>query len=935
MQYLHHSDELRDPLEVEFTDGAGGPLRLDLAGQEWQPSHSSLRYSVGETGTIEEHRWITEDDVAVVRFAVRGLPRFGVRWRSPLASDPVGDLARYTVVPLGGLATERVLSSSVLRRGDAQSPIYFEAEAPARQVGAEGADRQAAASGEAVLGQGFGGVAGHEAAYAFMSTGVGAWTLLARYARGAEGPAQFSVQVQETGRGLLECESTGGWGEAEEHFRIARLDLGEIVEGASELVVTALADDGNTNFDGFFLVRTENAGDRLPARRSWRDLDPMRGALRLPGGRVVVDGVPFAILPPMAAQGVYRPGEPIPVPGEGKRLHLLALPVGPEAEISCAGRTVGLGPRRATLADHAFSLLVPEQGELDLLTKDCVVLAATRERTLPGGASFDRRGHLRLFGVGTEVRLSMRGLDEPWRVAVPEDGEVRFHLALEITGPAAPGAPTVAALAGDDPLTAHIERYTSWFALLCPRLYAADAFLHRLWTYRWFLVRHNLARPGAGYLPGAAVFEGRHGSWYPQAISFSAPHIIAESRWLNDPTIFRSVLAAHAAAQDEIGVFRNARVDWRGFRYTNWIPEAAVEAFKVHPDRDALRDALPALSRNVEGLARAFDADGDGLLCAGDHYATGMEFQPSFWAHVEFDNTQPPARLERPDFNSYLYGNALAVAAAARHVEREDLATRLEALGATVRDAVLQKLWHEEDGFFYAVREGDDEPARCKEIVGFYPFRFGLPPDDARYARALATLVDPAQFWTTVPVASCSKQVPAYSAAVRQWPGPGGMVAPNMWNGPTWPHAVSVVADAMAVVLRRYDQRAFQARKLGELLQRYALFHCEDRDRARLLLREYGDGESGAGEGCPDYLHSTFNDLIIRHALGIVPRFDEVLEVRPLAVGLGDLSVEDLPYHGHRIGVAIRGERLIVTIDGEVAGEGNADRGLGLSGMLR
>jgi hypothetical protein len=191
--------------------------------------------------------------------------------------------------------------------------------------------------------------------------------------------------------------------------------------------------------------------------------------------------------------------------------------------------------------------------------------------------------------------------------------------------------------------------------------------------------------------------------------------------------------------------------------------------------------------------------------------------------------------------------------------------------------------------------------------------------------------------------------VPVFSAAVQQWPGPGGVVQPCMWNGPSWPHATSLVIDAVARVVRGTSEpnaRLFAARAadgsplsdarfLGELMRRYARFHCEGGDPARPLLREYGDADSGRNWGCADYLHSTFNDLVIRHWAGLVPRFDNTLEVRPLDLGLGDVRIDEIAYHGRKVSIALAGDVLEVFVDGKSVGKGNAGEGLAVDGALR
>lgn len=929
--YVQHTPGLTDVLRIELVDAAGTVLPVEVTGREWQPSHSTVRYSVGGGGHIVEHKWITDDDVLVTRLRVRGIAEFGVRWSSPIAEEPTGDLRRFTPVSLARLANEDLRTSSALRIGTATTPVWIEAEDAERRGGACHVERRAAASGGSVLRD---GAAGGEASYAFLSPGEGRWTLVARYTRTEPDEARLSVTVRGADAGELRCPPTAGGGGSESDFGLATLALGAIAAGPSELRIAWNGELAGTALDGFFLLPSTEGAPALPPREQWRSLDPMRGALVLPGGRITVHGVPFAVLPPMGPQGVVSE-EPIDVGGSGAVLHVLAIPLAADASLSCGGVTRRLGARARTLQDSAVALEVPAAGDLRLHAQRCVVIAATREDVRARGDVEVRRGYREWHGIGTEVRASLHGLVQPWHVSAPGDRDVELTFAVECTGDRVPMVATQRAVAGDA-LARHVRAYASWFAERAPRLRASDELLQRLWTYRWFLVRHALAWPEAGYLRGGPVlYEGRHGSWYPRVITFSTPHIVAETRWLADSSLFLGNVRALVAAQTESGELPNLTVDTRRGRYDNWLPAAVVDAFAVHDDARALEQMLPALMRQVEGTAAAFDPDGDGLLVSQDHYATGMEFQPAFWAFADYDDSKPPAQLARPDLNSYHFANASALAAAAAWLQRDGDAARMAQLAERTEQAVLAKLWHAEDGFFYSARAADGALARCKEVVGCYPIRFGIATAGGGHGAALAALLDPAQFWTAFPPASCSQEVPAYSAAVQRWPAAGGVTAPCMWNGPTWPHAVSVAADALASALREREQSAVRPAQLGDLLRRYALFHCEGGDPKRPLLREYGNADTGEGQGCPDYLHSTFIDLLIRHAAGLVPRFDDVLQVRPLALRLGDLEIEDLPYHGHRVGIAIRGDELTVTLDGEVAGQGSAQRGLTLAGVVR
>ena len=55
-----------------------------------------------------------------------------------------------------------------------------------------------------------------------------------------------------------------------------------------------------------------------------------------------------------------------------------------------------------------------------------------------------------------------------------------------------------------------------------------------------------------------------------------------------------------------------------------------------------------------------------------------------------------------------------------------------------------------------------------------------------------------------------------------------------MWNGPTWPHAISLVAQGLGRVLRRSGERGAVSRDgLFELLSRYTLAHYQGTDDRR------------------------------------------------------------------------------------------------------
>jgi hypothetical protein len=135
------------------------------------------------------------------------------------------------------------------------------------------------------------------------------------------------------------------------------------------------------------------------------------------------------------------------------------------------------------------------------------------------------------------------------------------------------------------------------------------------------------------------------------------------------------------------------------------------------------------------------------------------------------------------------------------------------------------------------------------------------------------------------------------------------------WNGPAWPFATSIALTAMANVLNRGAQDTITLRDYFATLQTYVKSQHRTLDDGRKipwidenlepftgiwLARDlklnkgtfYGRGDH--------YNHSSFADLIVTGLIGLRPRADDVVEVRPLLPeGAWDwFCLDAVPYHG-------------------------------------
>ncbi|UCD30481.1 MAG: hypothetical protein JSV03_08445, partial [Planctomycetota bacterium] len=429
-------------------------------------------------------------------------------------------------------------------------------------------------------------------------------------------------------------------------------------------------------------------------------------------------------------------------------------------------------------------------------------------------------------------------------------------------------------------LQEHRAVYQQWFNRNCPQFECDDPYITKLYWYRWFVARHCLSRAATGNLPEPYFFEGTHQSHFPRLIAFSSPHIISEVRWLRDPRYaFGQVISHCRNADDEYGFFISTRINRKGGEYNNWIAKSAWEAFWIHPDRGRLEEIIDKLARDVLGTLAKFDTDGDKLPTPKNHWTTGMEFQPAFFFFNDYDNTKPDAPLERGDFAAYIHGNAKAVAEAYRFLGKRKQTDRFEQIADEIRRSCLAKMWDKNDSFCYAIRESDDAIARCKEIVGFYPFVTGLFPNRPSYTAAMRYLIDPNEFWVPFPPATVTRKCPAYTPKIETWPAAGGRTHGCMWNGPNWPHATSLMLDVVATVIQNYDQPYVKPEHFWHMLERYTHLQFEDDDLNRPYITEYYNSDTGEPDpnGCPDYFHSTYCDLIIKYVVGLQPTNSEEL----------------------------------------------------------
>jgi hypothetical protein len=597
--------------------------------------------------------------------------------------------------------------------------------------------------------------------------------------------------------------------------------------------------------------------------------------------------------------------------------------------------------------------------------------AALRVRVAsPAVYADDGRGIIAVFDQGG----GMFRMEAPPRAAKLHETDVTYRLAAAL-GPSesfrvekTPGGPTVHidASAGqtiaftctlaigtiedhataaqrrwtatDGGLSRQLAEYQAWFDANVAYFDCSDPWVTKMYYHRAYNLRKNTLDPKLGRMQWKTQAEGRWRSgWYPNVISYGGGHQVREARWLRDKSYAQGHLRTFAENQKADGVYPShvKPAGPQGGQYTDWITSSAWDAHLVHPDREFLAAVADKLADNARGWQKVYDLDGDGLLLVDSHWWTGMEYQPSFFYFSDykpaknFHEPENKVSLDRVDLTAYNFGNAVAVARIYREVGQPDKAREFDDLAAKIAAAVRAKMWDKTERFFYSLKHGDGAKADVKEVIGVYPFYFGMLPlgSPERYEAAWQSILDPEQFWTPWPVASASKKCPAYSQT--NWPG-DGRAAGCMWNGPTWPHANSIVMTAMARTLREGRASSLKSRKpienrrlkienaptthrspltadhLWDLYYSFTKAQYRDQDPTYPWTGEFYHGETGNWKTAErDYNHSTWLDILIPEILGLVPRADDVLEIDPLVPPekLTHFLLDGQHYRGHDVTV--------------------------------
>jgi hypothetical protein len=452
----------------------------------------------------------------------------------------------------------------------------------------------------------------------------------------------------------------------------------------------------------------------------------------------------------------------------------------------------------------------------------------------------------------------------------------------------------------------------AWMSKNVPLLECPDKAIEETYFFRWWTFRKHLKETPDGFVVTEFLppvpWAGKHNT-----ISCAAAHHFREGRWLNDSRYL-----------DDYARFWLRR-GGEPRRYSFWIADSLLAQAKVSGRFDLCLELLPDLIANYEAWENT-QRDPNGLFWQQDD-RDGMECSIS-------GRLAPRELGYRATINSYMYGDALAIAEIADRAGDADSAVLFRQRAADTRRLTQEHLWDSEARFFKVLPRIDHPTlSDVRELHGYTPWYFNLPDTDN--SDAWLQLFDPKGFHAPFGPATAEQRHPGFAV-----PSEGRAC---QWNGPSWPFSTAVTLTAMANLLNDYTQEVVSRDDFYRTLKIYTQSHRLRLDDGRdvpwidenldpftgewlaraFQKKTWQDGKANPAKGeerGKDYNHSTYCDLIINGLIGIRPQEDDTIAINPLAPDTWDyFCLDGVSYHGRAI-------TILFDRTGQKYGKGNGLR---------
>jgi len=441
---------------------------------------------------------------------------------------------------------------------------------------------------------------------------------------------------------------------------------------------------------------------------------------------------------------------------------------------------------------------------------------------------------------------------------------------------------------------------SAWMRENIPLFDCPQENFRELYYYRWWTLRKHIKRTPVGYGMTEFLIDRSYADRY-NLIACAIGHHVMESRWLRDTTYLHQILRTWYYGNDGQAMTKMNK-------FSSWNPYAVLEMWKVQGDTAFMLSLKPRLEEEYERWEQTNRLP-SGLYWQGD-VQDGMEESISGGRKKQY---------ARPTINSYMFGNAKALAWMNQMTGDQAKRKRYEQKADTLKKLIETWLWNPDHQFF-ETRRGDigDTLAQVREAIGYIPWYFNLPASNSKYDVAWQQLVDEQGFSAPYGLTTAERRHPEFRSHG---------VGKCEWDGAVWPFATSQTLTALANYLNSLGTVP------NEFFRQMERYVESQHHRGRPYIGEYLDETNGSWlmgdrERSRYYNHSTFNDLMITGICGLRPQTDGSIVVNPLVPQdkWDYFCLDGVSYRGHCLTIIWdkdgqryhQGTGLTLMVDGKI-----------------
>jgi hypothetical protein len=438
----------------------------------------------------------------------------------------------------------------------------------------------------------------------------------------------------------------------------------------------------------------------------------------------------------------------------------------------------------------------------------------------------------------------------------------------------------------------------TWMRQQVPWFDSSDKSFEETYYFRWYAWKKHLVKTPHGYvitewLPKPEAPDGNYG-----ALPDAAPFHIAEARWLRDPQI----------AEDDARYWFSPGVD--SHKYSDALAAAVRDLTLANGDPALGISLLPALKASYKAWEDT-QQDPNGL----------------FWSIDTRDAMEKSISGDgyRPTLNSYMYGDARAIAEIAAKAGDAKTAHEFNQKADTLHALIETRLWNPKDEFYEVLSPSADSGIRkqkrfidpgtnlqfagVREQIGYIPWMFDIPA--ASHGIAWKQLFDPQGFDGKYGATTAERRSPRFRFKSSDQ---------CTWNGPAWPFAMTQTLLSLAEYEDQPGSSVMSRADYYKLFSRYVLAQHQtlknghtidwidedyDADTDEWIAKDMliaKNKQIGRGNY---YNHSGFADPLITGLIGLRPRADNRIMIKPLlpSAQWSYFAIDALPYHHHLLTV--------------------------------